>query len=88
MVRICKKRTILTYFSHFLVTIENTQKFIQHISHLHTYTYFANPVDFFALPILQKLQIYHLLFLFGVRVTPDSDSFSLHFGVINKKKKK
>ena len=32
-----------------------TQKFLQHISHSHTYTYFAHPIDFFfALPILKK----------------------------------
>ena len=30
------------------------QKFLQHISHSHTYTYFAHPIDFFALPILKE----------------------------------
>ena len=30
------------------------QKFLQHISHSHAYTYFADPIDFFALPILKK----------------------------------
>ena len=30
------------------------QKFLQHISHSHTYTYFAHPIDFFALPIFEK----------------------------------
>ena len=48
------KRVILTYFSHFLVTREKLQKFLQHISHPHTYMYFAHPIDFFALPILKK----------------------------------
>ena len=33
-------------FFTFLVTKEKTQKFLQHISHLHTYTYFAHPIDF------------------------------------------
>ena len=42
------------YFSHFLVTREKLQKFLQHISQTHTYTYFAHPIDFFALPILEK----------------------------------
>ena len=37
---------ILTYFSHFLVTREKTQNFLQHMFHLHTYTYFAHPIDF------------------------------------------
>ena len=49
-----KKRLFLTYFSIFLVTREKTRKFLQHISHLHTYTYFAHPISFFAVPILQK----------------------------------
>ena len=39
----------LTYFSHFLVTREKLQKILQHISHSHTYMYFAHPVDFFCL---------------------------------------
>ena len=53
-----KKGLFLTYFTHFLVTREKLQKipsvtreklqkFLQHISHSHTYTYFAHPVDFF-----------------------------------------
>ena len=58
------------------------KKILQHISHLHSYTYFAAPFDLFALPILQKLRIYHVWFLFGV--TPGVDSFSRHFGAINK----
>ena len=53
-----KKGLFLTYFSHFLVTREKLQKFLQHISHigLHTYTYFAHPIDFFALPILKNYE--------------------------------
>ena len=47
-----------------------------------TYKYFAHLIDFFAFPILQKLRIYHVLFLFGV--TPGVDCFSRHFGAINK----
>ena len=49
-----KKMAILAYFSHSLVTREKLQKFLQHISHSHTYTYFAHPIDFFALTILKK----------------------------------
>ena len=49
-----KKWLFLIYFSHFLVTRETLQKFLQYISHSHTYTYFAHPIDFFALPILKK----------------------------------
>ena len=38
--------------------------------------------SFFAFPNLQKLQIYHVWFLFGV--TPGVDSFWRHFRAINK----
>ena len=99
-----KKGLFLTYPSQFLVTREKAQKFIQHISHLHIYTYFAHHIDFlfyfilfyfiylfvccccccccfFAFPILQKLRIYRVRFIFGV--TPGVDSFPRHFGVIN-----
>ena len=62
-----KRGPFLTYFSHFLVTREKLQKFLQHISHSHTYMYFAHPIDFFALPILKKkIRIYQVWFLFGV----------------------
>ena len=44
----------LTYFSHFLVTREMLQKFFQHISHSHTYTYFTNLIDFFCLTNFEK----------------------------------
>ena len=51
-----------------------TQKFLHHISRLHAYKYFAHPIDFFALSILQKLQIYHEWFLFsGI---PDVDAIN------------
>ena len=77
-----KKRLLLTYFSHFLVTRERTQIFLQHICHLHTFTYFVHPIDFFALPILQKIRI--LSCMVSLQVTPGIDSFSHHFGVISK----
>ena len=77
-----KKKVFLTYFSHFLVTRGKLQKFLQHIPHSHMYMYFANPIDFFALPILKKIQIYQVRFLFSV--IPSVDSYSHHFGTINK----
>ena len=49
-----KKGLFLTYFSHFLVTREKLQKFLQHISHSHAYTYFAHPIDFFCLTNFEK----------------------------------
>ena len=49
-----KKGLFLTYFSHFLVTREKLQKFLQHISHSHTYTYFAYPIGSFCLTNFEK----------------------------------
>ena len=70
------------FLTYFYIFYSKTQKFLQHISRLHTYTYFAHPIDFYAFPILQKLQICRIWFLFGV--TPGVDSYSRHFGAINK----
>ena len=39
-------------------------------------------IDFFALPILKKIQIYQVRFLFSV--IPGVDSYLRHFGTINK----
>ena len=52
------------------------------LTHIHTYMNFAHPIDFFALPILKKIRIYQVWFLFGV--IPGVDSYSCHFGTINK----
>ena len=49
-----KKGLFLTYFSHFLVTRGKLQKFLQHISHSHTYMYFAHPIDYFCLSNFEK----------------------------------
>ena len=47
-----------------------------------TDTYFAHPIDFFALPILKKIRNYQIRFLFCM--SPGVDSYSHHFGTINK----
>ena len=77
-----KKGLFLTSFSHFLVTTEKLQKFLRHISHSHKYTYFAQPIDFFCLTNFEKKRIYQVRFLFGM--SPGVDSYSRHFGTINK----
>ena len=69
---------LFTFFSH----QGKLQKFLQHISHSHTYMYFAHPIDFFVLPILTKIWIYQVWFLFGM--SPGVDSYSRHIGTINK----
>ena len=42
---------LFTFFSH----QGKKQKFLQHISHLHIYTYFAHTVDFFCPPNFAKI---------------------------------
>ena len=44
--------------------------------------YFVHYIDFFALPILKKIRIYQVWFLFGM--IPGVDSYSYYFGTINK----
>ena len=63
------------------------QKFLQHISqshtYIHTYTNFTHPTDFFCLTNFEKkIRIYQVRFLFGM--SPGVDSYSRHFGTINK----
>ena len=41
---------LFAFFSH----QGKLQKFLQHISHSHTYTYFAQPIDFFCLTNFEK----------------------------------
>ena len=68
----------------FFVTRKKLQKFLQHISHSHTYTYFAHPINFFCLTNFEKkkVRIYQIRFLFGMN--PGVNSYSRHFGTINK----
>ena len=42
---------LFTFFSHQAVKL---QKILQHISHSHTYTYFAHPIDIFCLTNFEK----------------------------------
>ena len=59
-----EKGLFLTYISHFLVTREKLQKFLQHISHSHIHTHILlTLLTFFALQILKKIQIYQIRFL-------------------------
>ena len=72
---------LFTVFSHQGKVV--FKKLFQHISHSHTFTYFAHPIDFFCLTNFEKkIQIYQIRFLFGM--SPDVDSYSRHFGTINK----
>ena len=73
-----KKGLVLTTFHIFLV--EKLQKFLQHISHSHKRILLTLLTFFFLLPILTKIRIYQVWFLFGV--IPGVDSYSRHFGTI------
>ena len=50
--------------------------------YLHTYTYFAHPIDFFAFPILQTLRI--VMYGFSLPDATPSEVIRRHFGAINK----
>ena len=67
---IWKKWLSLTYFSHFLITRERTQKFLQHISHLHIFKNFARPIEFIFLANFAKITI---------GAIPGVDSYLCHF---------
>ena len=80
-----EKRAIFDLLCTFFIRQGKVTKISSaHISltYIHTYMYFAHSVDFFALPILKKIQIYQVWFLFGM--SPGFDSYSRHFGTINK----
>ena len=49
-----EKRAIFDLFFTFFSQKGKLQKILQHISHSHTCTCFAHPLDFFPLPILKK----------------------------------
>ena len=49
-----KKKAIFDLLFTFLVIREKLQKFLQHISHSHTYMYFAHPIVFFCLTNFEK----------------------------------
>ena len=71
---------LFTFFSHQgkVTKIPST-----HISltYIHTRV-LLTLLTFCALPILKRIQIYQIRFLFGT--SPDVDSYSRHFGTINK----
>ena len=52
-----------------------------YLTHIHT-RILLTLLTFFALPILKKIRIYQIRFLFGM--SPGVDSYSHHFGTINK----
>ena len=82
--RLFEKRAIFdllfTFFSHQGKVTKIPSAHIS-LTHIHTYI-LLTLLTFFALPILKKIRIYHVRFLFGM--SPGVDSYSRHFGTINK----
>ena len=52
--RLFEKSAIFYLLLHFLVTRRKLQKFLQHISHSHTFMYFAHPIDSSCLTNFEK----------------------------------
>ena len=71
------------FFTFFSYQGEVTKIPSAHISLTYTYIMnFAHPIDFFCLTNFEKkIQIYQVLFLFGM--IPGVDSYSRNFGTIN-----
>ena len=55
--------------------------FSTYLTHIHTHI-LLTLLTFFALPILKKIRMYQTRFLFGM--SPGVNSYSRHFGTINK----
>ena len=70
---------LFTFFSHQGKSYKNS--FSTYLTHIHT-CILLTLLTFFALPILKKILIYQVWFLFGM--SPGVDSYSRHFGTINK----
>ena len=65
-----KKGLFLTHFSHFLVTRESYKNsFSTYLTHIYT-RILLTLLTFFALPILKKIRIYQVRFLFGMSPGP------------------
>ena len=79
-----KKRPFLTYFSHFLVIRGKLQKFLQHISHSHTYMILLTLLTFLLYQFWKKKRIFQERFLFSV--IPGVGSYSCHFETIKNNK--
>ena len=78
-----EKRAIFDLlFTFFLVTRKKDKNsFSTYLTHIHK-RILLTLLTFFALPILKKIRIYQIQFLFGM--SPGVDSYSRHFGTINK----
>ena len=78
-----KKRAIFDLLFTFLVTREKWKKNPSaHISLTYIHVFCSPYWLFFAVPILKKIRIYQIRFLFGM--SPGVDSYSRHFGTINR----
>ena len=83
MALIWKKRLLLTYFSHFLVTMQGIVTKIPsaHISLTYIHVFLLTLLTFLPYQFKQKIPTYQVWFLYGVI---PGYSYSRHFGAINK----
>ena len=70
---------LFTFFSYQGKVTKNPSA---HISLTYIHVFCSPYLLFFASPILKKIRIYQVRFLFGM--SPGVDSYSRHFGTINK----
>ena len=70
---------LFTFFSYQGKNYKNSLS--TYLTHIHT-RILLTLLSFFTLPILKKIRIYQVRFLFGM--SPGVDSYSRHFGTINK----
>ena len=70
---------LFTFFNHQGKVTKSPSAHI--VTHIHT-RILLTLLTFFALPTLKKVLIYQVRFLFGM--SPGVDSYSRHFGTINK----
>ena len=71
---------LFTFFSHQGKVTKIPSAHIS-LTYIHT-RILLTLLAFFALPLLKKIRIYQVRFLFGM--SPGVDSYSRHFGTINK----
>ena len=77
-----EKRAIFDLLFTFLVTRESYKNsFSTYLTHIHTHI-LLTLLTVLALPILKKIRIYQIRFLFGM--SPGVDFYSRHFRTINK----
>ena len=72
---------LFTFFSHQGKVTKIPSEHIS-LTYIHLFDIGPTPIDLFCLTNFEKIRIYQIRFLFGM--SPGVDSYSHHFGTINK----